>query len=73
MKNTVVIGILLVILGGFAMTYDRITYKKQEKIIDVGPIHATVEREKSIPLPLVFGGLVVIAGIVLIFLKQVQK
>lgn len=70
MRNTVIVGIILVVIGGLAMTYDRITYTKQEKIVDLGPIHATVEKEKSIPLPLVFGGIVVVAGLVLIFLRK---
>jgi hypothetical protein len=38
----------------------------EEKILDIGPIQATAEKEKSIPLPPLLGGLILIAGIGLV-------
>ena len=35
-------------------------------MIDLGPIQATTEQHKTIPLPPVFGGLALIGGIVLL-------
>jgi len=53
-------------LGIVALSYERITYTTKEKVIDIGPIHATAEREKSIPLPPLLGGLALVAGIGLV-------
>lgn len=64
MKPIVLLGIVLIVLGGVALAYQGITYTTQEKIIDVGPLKATVETQKTIPLPPVLGGVALAAGIV---------
>jgi uncharacterized membrane protein len=66
MKPVLLIGIALILLGIVAVSYQRITYTTKEKIVDIGPLEATAEREKSIPLPPLLGGLAVIAGIGLV-------
>jgi len=62
MKPLVVVGILLILLGIVALSYERITYTTEEKIAEIGPLKATAEREKSIPLPPVLGGLALLVG-----------
>lgn len=62
MKPLMIVGIALVLLGIVALSFQRITYTKEEKIAEIGPLKATAEREKSIPLPPVLGGLALIAG-----------
>ena len=54
------------ILGIVALSYNRITYTTEEKIAEIGPFKATAEKEKSIPLPPVLGGLALIAGVGLV-------
>ena len=66
-NSMMIIGIVLVVLGVIALAYQGITYTKREKILDVGPVQATAEREKTIPLPPLVGGLALAGGIVLIF------
>jgi hypothetical protein len=66
MKPILFTGIGLILLGIVALSYNRITYTTKEKIIDIGPIEATAEKEKTIPLPPLLGGLSLIAGIGLI-------
>ncbi|HYT53471.1 MAG TPA: DUF3185 domain-containing protein [Verrucomicrobiae bacterium] len=66
MKPILLIGIVLILFGIVALSYEQITYKTKEKIIDIGPIQATAEREKSIPLPPLLGGLALVAGIGLV-------
>jgi hypothetical protein len=60
------LGVVLVVLGIFALAYQGITYTKREKVVDVGPIHATKDTTKTIPLPPILGGLALIGGVVLI-------
>ncbi|MGH7798080.1 MAG: DUF3185 domain-containing protein [Candidatus Binatia bacterium] len=66
MKPMIVGGILLVLLGIVALSYNQITYTTQEKIAEIGPLTATAEKEKSIPLPPLLGGVALVAGIGLI-------
>ena len=66
MKTSTLSGIILVVIGLFALAYQGISYTKREKIVDVGPIHATKDTTKTISLPPIVGGLSLIGGIVLI-------
>ena len=60
------VGIALIVLGIVAFAYQGITYTSREKIIDIGPIQATAETKKTIPLSPLLGGLALAGGIVLV-------
>jgi hypothetical protein len=66
MKPIMIAGIVLVVLGALALAYHGITYTTQEDVINVGPIHATTDRQERIPLPPILGGLALAGGIVLL-------
>ena len=66
MKSLTVSGIFLIILGVLVFVYQGVTYTKREKIVDIGPIEATRETHKTIPLPPVLGGLAVAGGLALV-------
>ena len=68
MKPAMVIGIILIILGVAALSYQGITYTTREKVLDIGPIEATKKTEKTVPLPPILGGVALAAGIVLVFM-----
>ena len=55
MKPIMLAGIGLILLGIVGLSYNQITYTSKEKILDIGPIQATAEKEKTIPLPPLFG------------------
>jgi hypothetical protein len=63
MKPISLVGILLIVLGVLALAYQGITYTHREKIVDIGPIHATEDKQENIPLPPVVGGLALVAGV----------
>jgi len=66
MKPMAVFGVLLVVLGLVALVYQGITYTSRETVIDIGPLHATAEREKTLPLPPVLGIVAVAGGVALL-------
>ncbi len=65
MKPMTLVGILLIVLGGMALAYQGFTYTHQEKILDVGPIHATAEKHDRISIPPILGALALAGGIAL--------
>jgi hypothetical protein len=66
MKPMSLAGIVLVVLGALALAYQGITYTHREKVLDIGPIHATKDTEEQIPVPPILGGLALVGGIVLL-------
>jgi hypothetical protein len=68
MKSTAMVGVFLVLLGVAALVYQGITYTTRETVLDLGPIHATKDTTKTIPLPPVLGGMSLLGGVLLIVL-----
>jgi hypothetical protein len=73
MKSITMLGILLVVLGGLALAYQGFSYTRREKIIDIGPIHATADTQEHVPLPPIVGGLALAGGAVLLVMGARQK
>ena len=66
MKAAGIIGIVLIVAGVLALAYQGIRYTTRETVVDLGPIHATAEREKTIPLPPIIGIAAVAGGVALL-------
>jgi hypothetical protein len=60
------LGVILIVLGLVGLAWGGFTYTTTEKVVDIGPIHATREKAHNIPLPPIAGALALIGGIVLI-------
>ena len=67
MKPATLLGIILIILGVLALAYQGITYTTREKVVDLGPLKITADKEKSIPLPPILGAVALAGGIALVF------
>jgi hypothetical protein len=70
MKPSTVAGIVLIVVGVVALLTGSFSYTKNEKVLDVGPVQATVERHKRVAIPPILGGLSVAAGVVLLFVGR---
>lgn len=58
------IGIVLIVIGLVALLVGGITYTTRDTVVDIGPVHATTERQHLIPLSPVFGVAALAAGVV---------
>jgi uncharacterized membrane protein HdeD (DUF308 family) len=65
-KPVTVVGVVLIVLGVLALAYQGITYTTREKVIDLGPLKASVDKERTIPLPPILGVLALAGGVVLV-------
>jgi hypothetical protein len=66
MKPISIAGIILIVLGVVALAYQGITYTTRETVLDIGPVQATAERQKTVPLPPVLGIAAVAGGVALL-------
>ena len=60
------LGIILIVLGLLGLAWGGISYTTHEKVLDMGPIHATREETHNIPLPPLAGALALVGGVVLV-------
>jgi len=65
MKSISVAGLVLIALGLAALIYQGVSYTTRETVLDLGPLHATAERQKRFPLPPVVGVIAVAGGVAL--------
>ncbi len=66
MKPIMLLGVALIVIGVLALAYQGITYTTREKVIDLGPLQASVDKKKTIPLPPILGALAFAAGVILV-------
>jgi drug/metabolite transporter (DMT)-like permease len=60
------LGIILIVLGVIGLAWGGFSYTSREKVVDVGPIHATRDKTNTVPIPPVAGALALVGGIVLV-------
>lgn len=63
---TMLFGIAFIVLGVVVFAYQGITYTTRENVVNLGPIQANVETQKTIELPPILGACVLAGGIVLV-------
>ncbi|MFH1821920.1 MAG: DUF3185 domain-containing protein [Methanobacteriota archaeon] len=66
MKTYTLIGIILIVIGIFVFAYQGVTYTTREKVVDIGPIHMTAEKTRTLPISPIVGGISLVGGIVLL-------
>ncbi len=60
------IGIVLIAFGLLALAFGGFSYTKREKVLDLGPLQATTETHKTIPIAPIAGIAALLGGIALI-------
>ena len=62
----IVLGLVSLLMGGFRWTEDK-------TVVDVGPIKATAEEHKTLPIPPVIGALALIGGIAVLVVPAKRR
>jgi drug/metabolite transporter (DMT)-like permease len=61
-----ILGIILIVVGLFGLAWGGFTYTTREKVVDIGPIHATREKTHDLPVPPIAGAVALIVGVILL-------
>ena len=59
-------AIVLIVIGVIALAYGGISYTKEKKVVDLGPLQASTRTRETIPLPPVLGVAAIAGGIVML-------
>lgn len=63
------IGIVLVVLGLIGLLIGGVTWTDRDTVVDAGPIQITTEERERLPIPPIAGGVLLVAGVVLLLKK----
>lgn len=61
-----IVGMILIALGLIGLAWGGFTYTTREKVVDIGPIHATRDETHHVPLPPILGAMALVGGVVLL-------
>jgi len=61
-----VLGIVLVVIGVIGLAWGGFSFTTREKVADIGPIHASRDKNHSVPLPPIAGAAALIGGVALL-------
>ena len=59
-------GIILIVIGILMLIFRQVSFTKEEKVVDLGPVEINKKEKKNIGWPVYAGGVAVLAGIVMI-------
>ena len=59
-------GIVLIVIGVIALAYGGISYTREKKVVDLGPLQASTKTRETIPLPPVLGIAAIAGGVVML-------
>jgi hypothetical protein len=62
----VVIGLVSLLIGGFRWT-------ERKTVVDVGPLKATTEEHKTLPIPPVVGAIALVGGIIVLVVPMRRR
>ena len=66
MKPLAVAGLLLIVVGIAGLALGRFSYTTEKKVIDLGPITASVDEKHSVDIPDMAGiGVILVGGLLL--------
>ena len=65
MKPNMILGVVLILLGAVGLIFPVITYTSHEPV-DFFGIHFTTEKQETILIPGIVGGLVLVGGIAVV-------
>lgn len=60
------IALVMIVLGIAMLVWTGFTYTQREKVVDAGPIQISADKEKSVNWPPYVGGIILVAGVVIL-------
>jgi hypothetical protein len=66
MKPMPLAGAVLLIIGVILLVYQGFSFTQKENVANVGPVHISAEKEKTVPIPPIIGWVVTGTGVVLL-------
>lgn len=65
-----VVGIILIVAGILMLVFKNISFTKEEKVVDVGPLEINTKEKKTLDWPNYAGGIAIVAGVVVLLVDR---
>lgn len=68
-----VFGTVLIILGVLMMMFRNISFTKEKKVVDLGPLEINKKEKKTIGWPVYAGAIAIVGGLVIVIGENNRK
>ena len=66
MRTAAVFGLLLIVLGAVALTFQGFTFFTHDRLVEAGPFHIDIQKPHTIILHPIVGVVALVAGVALL-------
>jgi hypothetical protein len=66
-------GMVLIVIGLVGLLWGGFSWTDEKTVVDIGPIEARAQERKTIPIPPVVGGIVLVAGVMLLLVPAPRR
>ena len=70
MKPLTIVGIIFIVLGLAGLIFQGISYTTREKVVDLPGIQVTADKQKTIYIPAIVGGLALAGGVAMVVIAS---
>jgi uncharacterized membrane protein YidH (DUF202 family) len=61
-----IIGIVLIVMGILMLVFGNVSFTREKKVVDVGPLEINKKEKKTIAWPNYAGGIAILAGVIVL-------
>lgn len=69
MRTQTIVGVLLIVVGIAIILFRGFSYTTTHEAAKVGPLNITTQERRTVLVPRVFGGLLVVSGVALLIVS----
>lgn len=73
MTGTRIVGLVLVVIGLVGLLWGGVFWTRERTVVDIGPIEAKAQEREGVPITPIVGGLILVAGVVLMIVPSRRK
>ncbi|SEK31187.1 hypothetical protein [Parapedobacter koreensis] len=64
------VGIILIVVGALMLVWTGFSFTREEKVVDIGSLEVTADKEEQVNWPPYVGGIILVAGVVLLLVPR---
>jgi hypothetical protein len=72
MRNSMLIGVVLVVLGIAGLIVQNVKFTETKSVVDIGPLQVTSQEKHNVPIPTIAGIAAIVAGLGLVIASRRQ-
>lgn len=66
-------GIILIVIGAVMLIWTGFSFTREEKIVDIGSVEISADKQEQVNWPPYVGGIILVAGVILLLVPSGKR